>query len=68
MEVQEKSLEVGKLSDCQAYEGGKSRNIAVYRASRTALGLVDPVSTLYWVQHTTWQCREALVPGVTSTS
>ena len=68
MEVQEKSLEVGKLSDCQAYEGGKSRHIAVYRASRTARGLVDPVSALHGVQHATWQCREAPVPGVTSTS
>ena len=46
----------------------KTRSIAVYRASRTALGRVDPVSALHWVQHTPWQCSEAPVPVITRTS
>ncbi len=46
----------------------KTRSIAVYRASHTALGRVDPVSALHWVQHTPWQCSEAPVPVVTRTS
>ena len=46
----------------------KTRSIAVYRASRTALGLVDPVSALHWVQHTPWPCSEAPVPVITRTS